>query len=257
LKPTQANTTNTSKHYQPANYQTLPTYTSNQHYQPTNQHHYSEYLLLITALTNIIIISIIIIMSMNYGASLGLEPGSWQEAIYDIIVGTIVGGAHIFYFVKRWYQELIARPLMRLGTAILCRRRTTTTTTTTTAEESASALLDQQGNSNSNTTTTSNNNSNNNNKGELKVVGAGFGRTGTVRTYVRTKETNMPERTILIKVVVFLFVCLFVHHPWFTFCVFCSQRPTTLIDDFFVAGLSRTLSLYYNHFPPYYIISIP
>ena len=34
-------------------------------------------------------------------AKMNFEPGSWQETMYDVYVGMKVGGAHSMYFVKK------------------------------------------------------------------------------------------------------------------------------------------------------------
>ena len=100
-------------------------------------------------------------MSHRIGASLGLEPGSYQEAIYDIYVGTVVGAAHIFYFVKRWIIDWVIEPLLW----VVGKNKKWKTGTST--DESGSNIDNVQ--------------QPDTDKGELKVVGIGFGRTGTVR----------------------------------------------------------------------------
>ena len=97
-------------------------------------------------------------MSHKIGANLGLEPGSFQEAIYDIYVGTVVGAAHIFYFVKRWIIDLVIDPLMWVV-----------------------GKKNQQSKKHAATDDSGGNSSQPEDKGELKVIGIGFGRTGTVR----------------------------------------------------------------------------
>ena len=95
-------------------------------------------------------------MSHKIGANLGLEPGSFQEAIYDIYVGTVVGAAHIFYFVKRWIIQLVIDPLLW----VVGKR-----------QSKKNSTADDRGGDSSQPE----------DKGELKVIGIGFGRTGTVR----------------------------------------------------------------------------
>jgi uncharacterized membrane protein len=74
-----------------------------------------------------------------------LDPGSWQETIHDVWIGILVGGAHNVYAVKKVCWDFVFKPLaMAMGMRIQEQQRHT-------------------GNS------------------ELKVIGVGFGRTGTVR----------------------------------------------------------------------------
>ena len=82
-------------------------------------------------------------MSMKTGSTMRFEPGSWQELGYDIYIGVVVGTGHVAYFFKKYTLDLfILKPFYYL---------------TGTPEEEQ--VVDA---------------------GELKVVGIGFGRTGTV-----------------------------------------------------------------------------
>jgi hypothetical protein len=85
-------------------------------------------------------------MSMKTGANMRFESGSWQEAVYDIVIGCITGGAHYLYFVRKWVEGYLLNPLLKLAGMV---------------EEPATLLPP--------------------NAGKLKVVGIGYGRTGTVR----------------------------------------------------------------------------
>ena len=87
---------------------------------------------------------------MKSGSTLRFEPGSWQEAVYDIYIGSIVGAAHNLYFWKKWIVELLVNPVLNISGL-----RT---------EEKLPAPSPGSG--------------------ELKGIGVGFGRTGTVRYVV-------------------------------------------------------------------------
>jgi hypothetical protein len=41
-------------------------------------------------------------MSMAAGSKMLFEPGSWQEAAYEVYIGVVVGAAHSFYIVTKW-----------------------------------------------------------------------------------------------------------------------------------------------------------
>ena len=80
-------------------------------------------------------------------ANMQLKPGSWQEAAYDVAVGTKVGASHGFYHAKEFVMEHLLRPFMgALGVSF---------------EENKLEPIDG-----------------------LKVVGVGFGLTGTVSLVV-------------------------------------------------------------------------
>lgn len=79
-------------------------------------------------------------------AKMNFEPGSWQEALYEIYVGTRVGSAHGWYFLKKNTMAFIDRVLCASG-VISCNKA-----------HAVSASEPQ----------------------ELKVIGVGYGRTGTV-----------------------------------------------------------------------------
>lgn len=81
---------------------------------------------------------------MAHGAKLRFEPGSWQEAVYDVYIGFVVGAAHVFYFVRR----LVVNPILNAFGIHL-------------GKDTANGGI--------------------NTERRLKVVGVGFGRTGTVR----------------------------------------------------------------------------
>ena len=87
-------------------------------------------------------------MSMAVGSKLQLEPGSWLEALYDVYIGTIVGANHFIYIcTKWWYVHLILPILNLLGLHL----------------EEEKQVKSKDG------------------KKTFKVVGVGYGRTGTVR----------------------------------------------------------------------------
>ncbi len=81
---------------------------------------------------------------MAHGSKLRFEPGSWQEAVYDVYIGVVVGASHVFYFARR----CVVNPILD---AFGIQLRNDATSGKASAERS------------------------------LKVVGVGFGRTGTVR----------------------------------------------------------------------------
>ena len=77
------------------------------------------------------------------------EPGSWAETLHEIQVGFIVGAMHNWYFIDKFIKEQIAAPVQSiLGLD----------------SSSPSNTLGQEGKEKT-----------------LKVVGVGYGRTGTVR----------------------------------------------------------------------------
>lgn len=80
-------------------------------------------------------------------SGMNFEPGSWQEATYEIYVGLHVGIAHTAYFGKLFFIDYVNKPISKaLGFAE--------------AEKKRAPLPDgSQG---------------------LKVIGVGYGRTGTV-----------------------------------------------------------------------------
>jgi hypothetical protein len=85
-------------------------------------------------------------MSMKTGSTMHFEPGSWQEAVYDVYIGTLVGTGHFLYFFKKYTLDLfVLEPYYYL-----------------TGQKEAPELPDA---------------------GDLKIVGIGFGRTGTVGEY--------------------------------------------------------------------------
>ena len=85
------------------------------------------------------------IMSMRTGATLRFEPGSIAEILYDCYIGIVVGARHYLWFLSKWTSDFLFDPLMNL-----------------TGLSSKQALSEATP------------------KGQLRVVGIGFGRTGTV-----------------------------------------------------------------------------
>ena len=85
---------------------------------------------------------------MALGSKLELEPGSWMEALYDVYIGIVVGTRHFFYIsMKWWYTDVAVPALDLLGFQINKYKK----------------VVSKDG------------------KKTLKVVGVGYGRTGTVR----------------------------------------------------------------------------
>ena len=83
---------------------------------------------------------------MAVGSKLQLEPGSWAEAGYEIIIGAAVGAWHSIYLISRWWYLQLFRPLLRAFGFQLAETEVQT-----------------------------------NKEKTLKVVSVGYGRTGTVR----------------------------------------------------------------------------
>ena len=84
--------------------------------------------------------------SMSSTSKLHFEPGSWHETLHEIYIGFVVGVMHNWYFIDKFLKEKIAAPLQTafgLEPSLLTGSR----------EEKEKTL---------------------------KVVGVGFGRTGTV-----------------------------------------------------------------------------
>ena len=78
---------------------------------------------------------------MELGSTLRWKPGSWQEFFWDVCIGLVTGMGHFMYFLRNWFVE---QPLKLVGIQVFQPKR----------------LPKGQG--------------------RLKVVGVGFGRTGTV-----------------------------------------------------------------------------
>eukprot|EP00538_Stauroneis_constricta_P001875 CAMPEP_0119552682 /NCGR_PEP_ID=MMETSP1352-20130426/5606_1 /TAXON_ID=265584 /ORGANISM="Stauroneis constricta, Strain CCMP1120" /LENGTH=97 /DNA_ID=CAMNT_0007598949 /DNA_START=247 /DNA_END=536 /DNA_ORIENTATION=+ len=94
-------------------------------------------------------------MSMKRGATSNFQPGSWQELLHDVYVGTLTGACHFPYFVKTWTVEYLVLPLLhltRLSSVVLPSPQDSV------VGGSDDARMEAR---------------------ELKVVGIGFGRTGT------------------------------------------------------------------------------
>lgn len=79
-------------------------------------------------------------------AKMNFEPGSWQESLYDIYVGMKVGGAHSMYFVKKNALGMIDPVLSAFGVG----------------GKKHTLLSPEEAK-------------------PFKVIGVGYGRTGTVR----------------------------------------------------------------------------
>ena len=83
---------------------------------------------------------------MSSASKIQLEPGSWQETFHEIYIGFLVGVMHNWYFIDKFLRENIAAPLhLAFGFE--------------------TSLLDGTKDEKEKT---------------LKVVGVGYGRTGTV-----------------------------------------------------------------------------
>lgn len=97
---------------------------------------------------------------MSSTSKIHLEPGSWQEMIHETFVGIYVGAMHSWYFVDRFLKEIIAYPLqIAFG-----------------FDSSVEEVAAIEGKDKS-----------------LKVVGVGYGRTGTVRSNRRHASTIVAD----------------------------------------------------------------
>ena len=100
-------------------------------------------------------------MSMAVGSKLHFQPGSWLEAGYEVFIGAVTGGFHSVYLVSRWWYANLVRPVLSACGLRLSKDK---------------VVQSKDG------------------QKTLKVVAAGFGRTGTVRSTKREEE-NDDDRT--------------------------------------------------------------
>ena len=84
---------------------------------------------------------------MALGSKLQLEPGSWLEMAYDVFIGIHVGVSHSVYIVAKWWYVHLILPILHLFGVRL---------------EEDKEVKSKDG------------------EKTLKVVGVGYGRTGTV-----------------------------------------------------------------------------
>mmetsp|Transcript_3142 Transcript_3142/g.8870 ORF Transcript_3142/g.8870 Transcript_3142/m.8870 type:complete len:390 (-) Transcript_3142:293-1462(-) len=108
-------------------------------------------------------------MSMKSGATSNFQPGSWQELLHDVYVGTLTGACHFPYFLKTWIMEYLVLPVLRI--------------TRLSSLNFLPSSHDSVGDGSSEPTETN---------GELKVVGIGFGRTGTYSLTLALEELGYP-----------------------------------------------------------------
>jgi hypothetical protein len=88
-------------------------------------------------------------MRISWGSKMQFEPGSVLEAVHEVVVGSLSGGIRAFYIMTTWVYVNIVRPLGKaVGIQFPDGKRPKTP------------------------------------GGKLKVAAVGFGRTGTVRTYI-------------------------------------------------------------------------
>ena len=52
-------------------------------------------------------------MSLSVGSKLQLEPGSWAELAYDVLIGTFVGATHSMKIVVRLFYERMILPVLQ------------------------------------------------------------------------------------------------------------------------------------------------
>jgi len=92
---------------------------------------------------------------MVLGSTLRWKPGSWQEFVWDICIGLVTGAGHFLYFLRNWFVE---RPMKHaLGIDIFQPHK----------------ILPKG-------------------EGKLKVVGIGFGRTGTYSLTLALEDLGYP-----------------------------------------------------------------
>uniref|UniRef100_A0A6T6FWA0 Sulfotransferase domain-containing protein n=1 Tax=Craspedostauros australis TaxID=1486917 RepID=A0A6T6FWA0_9STRA len=106
---------------------------------------------------------------MRRGATSNFASGSWQELVHDVYIGTITGASHFPYFLKTWTVEYILLPFLqitRLSSVLF-----------------PSLVQDQQAISDQ---------SQSHQPKDLKVVGIGFGRTGTYSLTLALEELGYP-----------------------------------------------------------------
>ena len=85
-------------------------------------------------------------------AAMNFEPGSWQEMAFEMYAGSFVAFTHVVYFMKQFVDDYLSKPFRKvLGLKLKPKTR--------------SRLRNGKNHT-------------------LKVVGVGFGRTGTVRYFV-------------------------------------------------------------------------
>ena len=84
---------------------------------------------------------------MAIGSKLHFEPGSWLEAMYDVYIGCAVGVGHFISIVGKWWYTAVVIPVLNLVGFKL----------------SGDKQVESK-----------------DGKKTLKVVGVGYGRTGTV-----------------------------------------------------------------------------
>ena len=85
--------------------------------------------------------------SMSSASRVQVQPGSWEETFHEIYVGFVVGVMHNWYFIDKFLKEKIAAPIQ----------------TVFGLETSLDGINGKD------------------KEKTLKVVGVGYGRTGTVR----------------------------------------------------------------------------
>jgi hypothetical protein len=86
-------------------------------------------------------------MSMAVGSKLHFAPGSWLEALYDVYIGAVVGVGHFVYITTKWWYSDVVIPALKLLGVHLSKEKKV---------QSKDGVK------------------------TLKVVGVGYGRTGTV-----------------------------------------------------------------------------
>ncbi|CAJ1963681.1 unnamed protein product [Cylindrotheca closterium] len=94
---------------------------------------------------------------MELGSTLRWKPGSWQEFVWDVCIGLVTGAGHFLYFLRNWFIE---RPL----TYVLGMDHNIFQTNQKLRKG----------------------------EGKLKVVGVGFGRTGTYSLTLALDELEYP-----------------------------------------------------------------
>lgn len=98
-------------------------------------------------------------MALSVGAKLQLEPGSWLEAIFHILIGILVGANHNVTFFCQWMSINVVTPIL---TAFGFEQDTSATSEANDKEKT------------------------------LKVVAVGYGRTGTYSLALALEELGYP-----------------------------------------------------------------
>lgn len=104
---------------------------------------------------------------MSFGSKLELQPGSWLELIYDVIIGVVTGAYHSLYLSSRVLYTHFIKPIVSIFIDLDKYSKTPGADT-----------------------------DNNKEREGLKVVAVGYGRTGTVSSTTSNKTMRAPKRAL-------------------------------------------------------------